>query len=150
MAAPLNLPLRARRNAPFSRVWSFTDDDGDAVDLSAAVVTMQVRQYGAQPDTALISLIEVATANTEGLLVAGGNITAFIDETSLLLLPSGAAGKDVVFTYDLVVDLADRVAEVWAEGTFTVTPGVTDRLRILTNDAGDLLVSDAGKILIAG
>lgn len=151
MAEPLNRPLRARRNTAFAQAFPFTDAETDLpVDFTGAAVAMQVRLYGAQAGDALITLSEVATPTTEGLLVEDGLITVFIDETSLSLLPRGKAGADIVFQYDLKVQLAGALAEVWAEGAFTVTPGVTDRLRILTNDAGAMLTSDAGLILIAG
>lgn len=147
MAEPARVDLRARRNTPFTAVWSFTED-GEPFDFTGAVVTMQVRLRGAQPGDALIDLVEVATAETEGLLVAEGQITCWIDEAPLRLLPTGKAGADVAFTYDLLVTAPGRVEEAWAGGTFTVTPGVTDRLNFLIAGAGNYLTA-GGSYLIA-
>jgi len=151
MAEPLRRDLIARRNTPFAEVWPFTDrDTAEPVDFTGATVSMQVRLYGAQAGDPLIDLAEVVAEQTEGLLTGTGEIAAWIGQTTLLALPRGADGAAVVFRYDLKVQLAGELAEVWTYGTLTVKPGVTDRLRILTNDAGVWLTNDAGTILIAG
>lgn len=152
MAEPLRRDLVARRNAPLAYEWSFTDDAGDPVDFTGATVTMQVRQYGAQAGSALISLVEVAEATppTEGLQAADGTISVAIDESTLLFLPTGKEGAVVVFEYDLVVELSGAVPEVWAYGSLTVKPGVTDRINFLTVSADNYLVRDSGPYLTAG
>lgn len=148
MAIPVRLDLEARRNTPFSKEWPFTEETtGDPLDFTGATVAMQVRMYGAQAGAALIDLVEVGTAQTEGLTVDAGSILCWIDQTSLLFLPTGKPGADVVFQYDLVVQLPDEVAEVWAYGTFTVTPGVTDRLIILTNESNVPLTGDGAYLI---
>lgn len=146
MAIPARLDLLARRNIPFAREWTFTDE-GEPQDFTGATVTLQVRQYGAQPGLALIDLVEVGADRTEGLRVSDGLISAWIDRTTLRFLPSGRPGADVVFAYDLIVALPGSVPEVWAYGTLTVTPGVTDRLILLTNETGAYLVTEDGAYL---
>ena len=129
--------LRARRNAPFAEALTYTNPDGSPFDFSGATAAMQVRQYGAQAGTPLIDLPETSLELTEGVLVGEGVLTVFIDEVSLKLLPVGAPGADVTFAYDLKVTLPGQPAEIWAQGPFTVTPGVTDRLGLrVTEDGG--------------
>jgi hypothetical protein len=148
MAVPERRDLVARRNAPFAEEWTFTDEAGDPVDFTGASVSMQVRLYGAQAGTALVDLSDGVAALTEGLIADEGVVTVFIDEATLKVLPQGRTGEDVVFEYDLRVDLADRVEEVWSYGSFTLKPGVTDRLFMLIAGAGNYLVA-AGKYLVA-
>lgn len=141
--------LVARRNAPFTEVWSYTAEDSEApYDFSGATAVMQVRQYGAQAGDGLIELPETSLELTEGVLVGEGNLTVFIEEATLATLPMGAAGAAVSFVYDLKVTLSGSVAEVWSFGTLTVTPGVTDRLIIFTNETGAYLLDEAGLFLI--
>lgn len=143
-----NRPLRGRRNAPFAQTWTYTDADGEPLDFTGATAAMQVRHYGAQPGDSLIDLGVVTTALTQGVRIGAGTLSVFISRTALRFLPTGRPGTDVVFTYDLVVTLPDRVAEVWSQGRFTVSPAVTDRLGLLK--AGpDFLVAGGAK-LIAG
>lgn len=149
MAEALNRPIVARRNTPFARVFPFTDTETDEpVDFTGATVAMQVRQYGAQPGDALIDLAEVGAELTEGLLVEEGQITVFIDRGSLADLPGGKPGASVIFEYDLKVRLAGRVEEVWAEGSFTVKPGVTDRRFIRSTEASARRVTEDGRIRV--
>lgn len=142
-------PLMARRNAPYGEVYSFSER-GPSLDLTGAVARMQVRLYGAALYDALIDLETVTEELTEGLTISGGTITAFIAEESLAALPKGLKGQPATFLYDLVVLLPGEVAEVWREGPFIVKPGVTKRLPILTDEAGDLLTDEDGNLLTAG
>lgn len=143
MAIPARLDLLARRNTPFAREWAFSED-GEPLDFDGATVRLQVRQYGAQPGTALIDLEEVGAPQVEGLQVSPGSIRCWIDQTSLYFLPAGRPGADVVFAYDLIVQLPGSVAEPWAYGTFTVTPGVTDRLGLRVTESGTRRQTESG------
>lgn len=139
--------LIARRNAPFTDEWTYTAEDSDEpYDFSGATAALQVRQYGAQGGSALIDLPETSLELTEGVLVGEGVLTVFIDEATLQLLPQGKPGEPVIFTYDLKVTPFGSVEEVWSWGTFTVKPGVTDRLIILSTGAA-VLTTDDGAIL---
>ncbi|WP_420478223.1 hypothetical protein [Brevundimonas sp. FT23028] len=146
MAIPARLDLKARRNTPFSYEFTFSDD-GDPQDFTGAVVAMQARLYGAQPGDPLIDLAEVFAPVTEGLIVEPGSVQVWIDEASLMTLPTGPAGSDVTLQYDLKVQLPGSVAEIWAAGTLTVSPGVTDRLTLLTNEGGAFLTNEDGAYL---
>lgn len=145
---PAQLAIKARRNTPFIREWTFTDADGEPIDFTGAVVEMQVRLYGAQPGDSLIDLNEVTEDQAEGLMVEDGSIRCWIDQSTLMFLPSGKPGSDVVFVYDLTVKQPDIVEEIWQYGTFTVTPGVTDRMIFLTNETAAYLLTEDGAYLI--
>lgn len=148
MADPLRRDLVARRNTPFAFEWdAFVDASGSPYDFALATVTMQVRQYGAQPGTALISLVEVGTDFTEGLIAEDGSIRAFIDIASLHFLPLGKPGEPVSFAYDVIVARAGIVPEIWVQGDFTVKPGVTDRLILLSTEADEYLLAEDGAYL---
>lgn len=149
MASPAWQGLQARRNAPYAEVFTFSER-GPSLDLTGAVARMQVRLYGAAPYDALINLETVTEDFTEGLRIVDGTITPFIAEETLAALPKGLPGQPVTFLYDLVVLLPGEVAQVWREGPFIVKPGVTKRLPILTDEAGDLLTDEDGNLLTAG
>lgn len=151
MAEPTRLDLVARRNAPFrlDDPWTFYED-GSPIDFTGATVSMQVRLYGAAPGEPLIDLDAVGATLTEGLLLGAGTVSPFIDEATLALLPRGKDGDTVALSYDLVVDLADRSAEVWQYGLFNVKPGVTDRLGLRITDDSSYRVTDDGSIRVTG
>lgn len=143
-----NRTLRGRRNAPFSEVLTYTDDVGEPFDFSGATATMQVRQYGAQAGAALIDLAETSLELTEGVLVGEGILSIYIDEVSLKLLPTAAPGADVTFVYDLKVTLSGSPAEIWAQGPFIVSPGVTDRLGIRVTTETDIRITVDGSVRV--
>lgn len=146
---PSREPLLARRNAPYSEAFNFSEG-GVPLDLTGAVARMQVRLYGAAPFDALIDLDTVTEDLTEGLQIVDGTITPFIAEDSLAALPKGLPGQPTTFLYDLVVTLPGEVAEVWREGPFIVKPGVTKRLPVLTDEDGDTLTDEDGNLLTTG
>ena len=148
MTEPARRDLVARRNCPFSEVWSLTDDAGDPLDLTTATVSMEVRLYGAQPGSALITLAEQASEQTEGLYIDGGSVTPWIDEAVLRLMPEGGEGQSVAFVYDLKVQPSGEVAQLYRYGFVTLKPGVTDRLGLRITEAGDVRVTEDGAIRV--
>lgn len=150
MAVPLTRDLVGRRNAPLAWEWAgIVDDEGVPVDFTAAEdVRMQVRLYGAQPGDPLIDLGPVEAALTEGLILGVGSIQGFIDEASLAILPEKAPGEAVRFAFDVLVDLAGVVPEVWVEGCLTVEAGVTDRLGIRITETDAYRVTEGGAIRV--
>ena len=93
---------------------------------------MEVRQYGAQPGLALISLSEV-TDDSQGIRVldaAAGHIRIVIAKATLAALPGGPVGgtepnQPDTFVYDLVIDRPTPAEPLAMAGTFIVSPGVT-------------------------
>jgi hypothetical protein len=150
MTVPARRDLVARRDCPFAETWPFTDrETGDPIDLSTATVSLEIRLYGAQAGPALVTLAEVGSAQTEGLYVVGGEVTPWIEEATLRLLPDGKPGQDVAFRYDLKVQPAGEVPQVYAQGVFLLKPWITDRLNMLATEAGDLLATETGAYLLA-
>ena len=149
MAQPLRRDLIARRDCPYAEVWPFTDRaTGDPIDLTTATVSMEIRLYGAQAGPALVTLAEVGTAQTEGLYVEGGEITPWIDEATLRLLPDGKPGQDVVFRYDLKVQPDGEVPQIYAQGDFLLKPWIVDRLGIRITEAGSVRITEDGAIRV--
>lgn len=131
MAEPVRRDIVARRDCPYFETWSFTDEAGDPYDFTGATLTLEVRLYGAQAGDALVSLVETGSTQTQGLYVGSGEITPWIDEATLRLIPDGRVGQDVVFQYDLKVQPAGEVEQIWSYGEFRLKPWITDRLSFL-------------------
>lgn len=130
MTTAANQTLRARRNAPFE--WRFQVMDGlTPVDITGVLMAMQVRLYGAAAGVALISLDMVTVEGSKGIRIANaaeGRVHIVIPEADISGLP-GVHQPDRLssqsYPYDLRVTPAGGIAEVWAQGLFTVEPGVT-------------------------
>lgn len=148
MIAAAREPLRARRNTPF--VYAFQVRRNDApLDLTGHTATMQVRLYGMAPEDPQIDLETVSVLMTEGLTIIGSTVSAFIDELTLMLMPSAhVAQRDDRFAYDLVISDPDGYSWVERWGPFDLAQGVTGEDatliatidgRILTTIAGDYL-----------
>ena len=150
MATPTTAHLVARRNAPLAFEWpAFTDEAGAPVDFTGATLAMQVRQYGAQAGEPLVDL-GAPSVSDEGVSASGGVLSVYLDQAPLNVLPRKGNGQNDVFRYDLLVTLSGGVAEVWAQGDFTVKPGVTDRLGLRITDTGDYRVTDDGAYRVTG
>ena len=63
-----NVPLTAARNLDLREEYGLLDEDDGPLDLTSCTLKMEVRQYGAQPGLALISLSEV-TDDSQGIRV---------------------------------------------------------------------------------
>lgn len=136
MTTPATVPITVWRNADYVETWVVADEqgydaNGDAIspqDLTGWTLALQVRLYGLAGGAALISLGTVTTA-IEGIRIieaTGGQIEIRITDATLEALPAaGKAGADLTLYYDLVLTDPTGVEEVYAEGTFTVKPGVT-------------------------
>lgn len=136
MTTPATVPITVWRNADYVETWVVADEqgydaNGDAIspqDLTGYTLALQVRLYGLAGGSALISLGTVTTA-IEGIRITeatGGQFEIRITDATLEALPAaGKAGADLTLYYDLALTDPTGVEEVYAEGTFTVKPGVT-------------------------
>lgn len=134
------VPLRAWRNRAFVEVYGLLGEDDAPFDLTAATLRMEVRQYGAQPGDALVSLAEV-TSDIEGIRIIDpaddstdptrGIVRIIIDQATLDGLPGGPAqgtepNQPDIFVYDLVIDRPIPAEPLAMAGAFTLYPGVTE------------------------
>lgn len=137
MTIPAKLPLRGRRNAYFGEEWQFTVADPDTgieapVDLSGFAAFLQLRLYGAQPGSAKLTLNNVG-GNIEGVWIIDpteGRIQVLASEDTLRgvyddLSSDVEPGADIILAYDLVLRDDNGMDDVWVEGSFTLSPGVT-------------------------
>lgn len=128
---PANVPIKVWRNARYTEEFNFTVDDLP-YDLTGWVGRLQARLYGAQEGAALIDLGSV-TSDSEGVWIIdaeGGSVQVRIDEDTLIgvwtaLGGPAEAGDPIELSYDLVMTPPEGGDEVWAEGIFTINPGVT-------------------------
>lgn len=128
---PAIVPITAWRNARYVEEFTFSDD-GVAIDLTGYAAGMQVRLYGGTPGSALIDLPNVAS-DIEGAWIiepAEGIVAVRIEAATLQGVWDSLGGPEqggdpIVLVYDLVLTAPDGAAEVWAEGPFTIKPGVT-------------------------
>lgn len=133
---PANVPITVWRNADYAETWVVADAqgydaNGNAIapqDLTGWTLALQVRLYGLAAGAALISLGTV-TAAIEGIRIveaAAGQIEIRITDATLETLPvAGVAGAAVTFKYDLLLTDPTGIEAVYAQGDFTVEPGVT-------------------------
>lgn len=135
MIEPATVPLTAWRNADYAETFivaeSF-DAAGNAVnplDLTGYGVELQVRLYGLAGGSALITASDPVSGSEDRAVVLeadGGQIEVFISTETLEALPAASKeGGDAAFAYDLVLTDPDGVTSVYAQGPFTVKPGVT-------------------------
>lgn len=129
MADPSRFDLTARKNALWTKTFTFADDTGTPIDLTGYELAMQVRLYQGAAGAALIDLAVVISG--QGIRIsnaAAGEIEITINKSTLEDLPlddaSRADNDPEVFQYDLKMGPVNR-AEVVLYGTFTVVTGVT-------------------------
>ncbi len=133
------VPLAAWRNRAFVETYTLLGEDGEPYDLTDATIRMEVRQYGAQPGSALVSLGEVSS-DVEGIRVydpetaaadpTKGRIRIIIDQDTLAALPGGPTegtepNSADTFVYDVVITSALPVEPLAFGGPFALWPGVT-------------------------
>lgn len=126
------VPLTAARNLAFVYTAGLLGEDDAAFDLTGCTLKMEVRQYGAQPGAALISLAQVTT-DVQGVRVLNatdGTICIRINQAALAALPGGPAqGSEPnapdTFVYDLVITRPALAEPLALAGSFTLQPGVT-------------------------
>lgn len=134
------VPLAAWRNRAFVETYTLIGEDGEPLDLTDLTIRMEVRQYGAQPGAALISLGEVSSdiegiriydPETEAADPTKGRIRIIIDISTLAAMPGGPTdgtepNAPDTFVYDVVVTGAMPFAPLAFGGSFAVWPGVTE------------------------
>lgn len=130
MQQTARLALGARRWQPYLKTFEFV-----GVDLTDAVLQMQVRLYPNAPHAPLVNLTTVDNGNAEGLrlvaveVIDGQTVSIVsvkINEATIEGLPfAGEAGDDSVLAWDMQVDPAGGYKQVWAEGEFWVLSAVT-------------------------
>lgn len=131
---PLTFDMEGWRNAPFPPDVFEVAEDGEPVDITGWSLAMDVRAYGGSP-TALISLDTTDSTTNDGLLILSGSAGTFrvqIDQASMQAAWDAAyaaglckAGQSARLAYDIRLTHTDGLAEVVAEGVFTINPGVT-------------------------
>lgn len=122
------LNLSVKRNGVLRRNFYFTDDNGDALDLTGWSAKMQVRSaLGAS--SSIFTLVETPNGNDSYIDITdatAGEVEVFVSNDDIDLVPEASATTDaVVYAYDIV--LTDTAGDFmpFVGGTFTVIPGVT-------------------------
>lgn len=124
------LPLGGRRYQAYAKTLRFI-----GVDLTGASFRMQVRMLPNTPGAPLLALATVASGAAEGIRLIGveqingqpvSTIGIRVNKTSMQALPyAGELGDDSVFAYDLMVNPAGGLEQVWLAGDFVAQAGVT-------------------------
>ncbi|MGE4321916.1 MAG: hypothetical protein AB7E60_02680 [Sphingobium sp.] len=133
------MPFEAWRNRAFREPYELHGEDDAPFDLTGKSIRMEVRQYGAQPGDALVTL-ELVTSDVQGIRVIDpldgstdptrGIIRILIDQATLAAFPGGPVqgtepNQPDRFVYDLVVYRAAPDEDLAFGGTFTLWPGTT-------------------------
>ncbi len=124
------LPLGGRRYQAYAKTLRFV-----GVDLTGASFRMQVRMLPNTPGAPLLALETVASGAAEGIRLIGveqvngqpvSTIGIRVNKTSMQALPyAGELGDDSAFAYDLMVNPAGGLEQVWLAGDFVAQAGVT-------------------------
>ncbi|WIW88952.1 hypothetical protein K3M67_02940 [Sphingobium sp. V4] len=133
MINPAQQALTAYRNRVYSETLTLTGEEG-VDDWTGYTARMEVRHYGAQPGSALISLATVMSG--QGLVLTVGpnhvlTIAPRIEQATLAALPGGTSsdavtgGDDAIFFHDLLLIAPDGDADALRQGAFNLKPGVT-------------------------
>lgn len=128
---PATVQIAVWRNARYAEEFEFKID-GEPYDLTGWAGSLQVRLYGAQPGSAVITLANVGS-NIEGVWINDptlGCLQVRIDEATIAAawtaIGGGAeAGEAARLKYDLVMTPPGGGDEVWIQGDFIIEPGVT-------------------------
>jgi len=110
------LPLEVQRNGSFGCTLTFTDGEGEALDLTGARFDMGVRYAAGANGQRLM------TAQVDAIDTALGMVALFVDGTVLAGLPGPM--EIVELAYDLVcIQAGTRVPLL--RGPLILTPGVS-------------------------
>lgn len=115
----------------YVELFAATDVDGNSLDLTGCTARMQLRQYGAQPGAALLTLSNQAS-DAEGVWIvepSGGQYQIRVHKNTLTALYGSQsaglpAGAILTFVYDLIVT-QNGTDNVFQMGKFILQPGVT-------------------------